>query len=122
VGRSGPPHRVAPGIVLLGALDEKELETALRRSTANETGWSIALLRQQVARDREQGWSFRSVPVENFSEIAVPLFNRQGRIIASLSVLTQLSKVPADEAIERYLPRIKRAAEEINKVVAFKDA
>ena len=121
-GRSGPSHKVAPGIVLLGALDGDELQAALKKSVGNEAGVSIALLQQQVVRDREQGWSFRSVPLENFCEIAVPLLNRQGRIIASMSVLCPLSRTPADEAIERYLPRIKRTAEEINKVVAFKDA
>jgi len=122
VGRSGPSHGVAPGIVLLGALDGDDLENAIRKSIAGKKEFSTSVLRQQVVHDREQGWSFRSVPLENFCEIAVPLRNRQGRIIASISVLSPLSRVPADEAVERYLPRIKQAAEEINRVVAFKDA
>ena len=121
-GRGGPSHKVAPGFVLLGALDGEELEAALRRSTSGQSGYSIALLKQQVIQDRERGWSFRSVPEENFCEIAAPLLDRQGRIIASMSVLTPLSKVPADEAIERNLPRILRATEEINKMVALKNA
>ena len=122
VGRSGRTHKVAPGIILLGALEGDKLDLALRKSTAGEPGTSIAVLRQQVNHDRKQGWSFRSVPSENFCEIAVPLVNRTGDIIASVSVLSPLSSIAADDAIERHLPRIKRAAAEINKVVAFKNA
>ena len=62
----------------------------------------------------------RVVPAENFTEIAVPLLNAQGRIIASMSVLCPLSKISADDAVKQYLPRIKQAAEEINTLVGYK--
>ena len=67
-----------------------------------------------------QGWSSRIVPEENFSEIAVPLTDNQGRIIAGLSVLSPLSTISAEDAIEQYLPMIQQAAEDINRLVGYK--
>jgi IclR family transcriptional regulator, pca regulon regulatory protein len=122
VGRRAPTHTVAPGIVLLGQLSGAALDRALKNSIAGHGKVSLASLRERVIQERKQGWSFRSVPVENFCEIAVPLVDRQGRIIASMSVLSPLSKIPAEEAVKLYLPHIKRAAEEINKLVTFKGA
>lgn len=120
VGRRTATHTVAPGIVLLGALEGKELERAIKKSLAGHRGISLSDVRRKVVEDRKQGWSFRSVAVENFSEIAVALLDGHGRVIASMSVLSPLSRVSAEEALEKYLPRIKRAAEEINRLVALK--
>ena len=120
VGRRTASYKVAPGIVLLGALEGRELDRALKASTAGDGKVSLSALREHVIRDRKQGWSFRTVPEENFCEIAVPLLDRQGRIIASVSALNPLSKLPAEEALRIQLPRLLRAAEEINKLVALK--
>jgi IclR family transcriptional regulator, pca regulon regulatory protein len=120
VGRRAPTHTVAPGIVLLGELSGAALDRALKASIAGRGKASLSSLRERVIKDKKQGWSSRSVPVENFCEIAVPLVDRQGRIIASMSVLSPLSRIPAEDAVRLYLPTIKRAAEEINKLVAYK--
>jgi IclR family transcriptional regulator, pca regulon regulatory protein len=122
VGQRTPTHTVAPGMVLLGGLIGVELNRALKASTAGRGNISIASLRERVIRDRSQGWSFRSVPEENFCEIAVPLLNGHGRIIASMSVLSPLSRISAEDAIKLHLPRVKQASEEINKLVALKNA
>jgi IclR family pca regulon transcriptional regulator len=119
-GRHAPSHKVAPGIILLGGLTGQELNRALLACTAGDENVSLPALRERVIQDRLQGWSLRIVPAENFTEIAVPLLNAQGRIIASMSVLFPLSKIPADRAVERYLPRIKQAAEEINTLVGYR--
>jgi len=119
-GRHTPSHRVAPGIILLGGLAGQELNRALLACTARDENVSLPALRDRVIQDRLQGWSLRVVPAENFSEIAVPLLNAQGQIIASMSVLFPLSKIPADDVVERYLPRIKQAAEEINTLVGYR--
>ena len=81
-GRHTPSHRVAPGIILLGGLTGQELNRALLACTARDEGVSLPALRERVIQDRLQGWSVRVVPAENFTEIAVPLLNAQGRIIA----------------------------------------
>ena len=73
-----------------------------------------------MIQDRRQGWSSRIVPEENFSEIAVPLLDDQGRIIAGMSVLSPLSRISAEDAIKQYLPRIQQAAEDINRLVGYK--
>jgi IclR family pca regulon transcriptional regulator len=119
-GRHTPSHRVAPGIILLGGLTGQELNRALLACTARDENVSLPALRERVIQDRLQGWSLRVVPAENFTEIAVPLLNAQGRIIASMSVLCPLSKISADDAVKRHLPRIKQAAEEINTLVGYR--
>ena len=60
------------------------------------------------------------VPAQNFSEIAVPLLDAQGRIIAGMSVLSPLSRISAEDAVKQYLPRIKQAAEDINRLVGYR--
>jgi IclR family transcriptional regulator, pca regulon regulatory protein len=119
-GRHTPTHTVAPGIVVLGGLTGQELNRALLASTAGDDSVSIPALRERVLRDRRHGWSSRIVPEENFSEIAVPLMDIQGRIIAGLSVLSPLSTISAEDAIKQYLPVIQQAAEEINRLVGYK--
>lgn len=120
IGRRSPTHKVAPGIILLGALTGQDLNRALLACTAGDAGASIPSLRERVIHDRRQGWSFRSVPEQDFCEIAVPLLDGQGRIIAGMSVLSPLSRMPAHEAVGQYLPRIKQAAEEINRLVGYR--
>jgi IclR family transcriptional regulator, pca regulon regulatory protein len=119
-GRHTPSHTVAPGILLLGGLTGQELNRALLACTAHDESVSLPALRERIIQDRRQGWSLRVVPKENFTEIAVPLLDAQGRIIAGLSVLSPLSRISADEAVKQYLPRIKQAAEDINRLVGYK--
>jgi IclR family pca regulon transcriptional regulator len=120
VGRRSPTHTVAPGIVLLGSLTGQDLNRALLACTAGDTKVTVASLRDRVIQDRRQGWSFRSSPEENFCEIAVPLLDSQGRIIASMTVLIPLTTITPEEAIEQRLPRIRQAAEEINRLVGYR--
>jgi IclR family pca regulon transcriptional regulator len=120
IGRRAPTHTVAPGIILLGELTGQDLNRALLACTANDPGAVLPALRERVLHDRRQGWSLRVVPEQNISEIAVPLVDSQGRIIAGMSVLSPLSKISAEEAVHQYLPRIRRAAEDINKLVGYR--
>ncbi len=120
VGRRAPSHTVAPGIVLLGALAGQDLNRALLACTAHDKEVSIPSLRERVIQDRRQGWSLRSVPEQDFSEIAVPLLDAQGRVIAGMSVLSPLSTISTQNSIEQYLPRIRQAAEDINRLVGYK--
>lgn len=120
IGRRAPIHRVAPGIILLGALTGQELNRALLACTANDPDASIPALLEQVIHDRKQGYSVRKVPEQNFSEIAVPLFDSQGRIIAAMSVHSPLSRISAEQAVKQYLPRIKQTAGDINRLVGYR--
>jgi IclR family pca regulon transcriptional regulator len=120
IGRRAPAHMIAPGIILLGALTGQELNRALLASTDGDQQASLTALREQVTRDRRQGWSLRVVPEQNYSEIAVPLLDGQGRIIAGMSVHSPLSRISSEEAVKQYLPRIKQAAEDINRLVGYR--
>jgi IclR family pca regulon transcriptional regulator len=120
IGRRAPIHMVAPGIILLGALTGQDLNHALLACTASDPGVSLPALRERVMQDRRAGFSLRLVPEQGFSEIAVPLVDAQGLIIAGMSVLSPLSRISAEETVKQYLPRIKRAAEEINRLVGYR--
>ncbi len=120
IGRRAPIHMVAPGVILLGALTGQDLNRVLLACTAIDPEVSLPALRERVMQDRRAGYSLRLVPEQNFSEIAVPLVDAHGRIIAGMSVLTALSRISAEEAVKQYLPMIKRAAEEINRLVGYK--
>lgn len=120
IGRRAPAHLVAPGVVLLGGLTGQELNRVLLACAASDPEVSLPALRDRVMRDRRQGYSLRVVPEQNFSEIAVPLVDSQGRIIAGMSVLSPLSRISADEAVRQYVPRIKQAAEDINRLVGYR--
>lgn len=120
IGRHAPSHTVAPGIVLLASLSGQELNRALLACVTKDESVSLLALRERIIQARRQGWFQRVVEEENFSEIAVPLLDAQGRVIASMSVLTPLSRIPAEEAVKQYLPQIKQAADEINRLVGYK--
>jgi IclR family transcriptional regulator, pca regulon regulatory protein len=122
IGRRAPTHSVAPGIILLGGLTGQDLNRALLASTASDPNASVTALRDRVDRDRRQGWSLRVAPDQNFTEIAVPLVDAQGRIIAGMAVLSPLSRIPSEEAVKQYLPRIKQAAQNINRLVGYRGA
>ena len=119
VGRRAPTHTVAPGIVLLGALTGQDLNRALLACTAGDTGLDPV---SSGARDPgpAPGVVVPIVPEQNFSEIAVPLMDGQGRIIAGMSVLSPLSRISAEDAVKQYLPRIQQAAEDINRLVGYR--
>jgi IclR family pca regulon transcriptional regulator len=120
IGRRAPIHMVAPGIILLGALTGQDLNHALLACTASYPEVSLPALRERVMRARREGFALRLVPEQSFSELAVPLVDAQGRIIAGMSVLSPLSMISAEGTLKKYLPRIKRAAEEINRLVGYR--
>jgi IclR family transcriptional regulator, pca regulon regulatory protein len=120
IGRRAPTHSVAPGLVLLGGLTGQDLNRALLACTASDSTVSLPTLRDRVLQDRRQGFSLRVAAEQNFTEIAVPLVDAQGRTVAGMAVLSPLSRIPAEEAVRQYLPRIKQAAEEINTLVGYR--
>jgi IclR family transcriptional regulator, pca regulon regulatory protein len=120
IGRRAPTHSVAPGLVLLGGLTGQDLNRALLACTASDATVSLPTLRDRVLQDRRQGFSLRVAAEQNFTEIAVPLVDAQGRTVAGMAVLSPLSRIPAEEAVRQYLPRIKKAAEDINTLVGYR--
>lgn len=74
-----------------------------------------------VALTRERGYAIRSPQVEprNSNTIAVPVFNDNGRVVASLGLTYFTSAFSSQtEACERYASVLKSASQEISKDLA----
>ena len=70
---------------------------------------------------RERGYALRSPQVEprNSNTIAVPVFNDNGRVVASLGLTYFTSAFPSqNDACDRYAPVLKTASDEISKDLA----
>ena len=120
IGRRAPIHMVAPGIILLGALTGQDLNRALLACTASDTEVSLPALRERVIRDRRAGL------VVSLGARAELLRDRRAaprcagahhrRHVSAQPTLEDLGRA----TVKQYLPRIKQAAEEINRLVGYR--
>lgn len=82
----------------------------------NELAHHPDRLAHLVAKIREQGFAARPINVEpkNSNTLAVPIFNTQRRVTASLGLTYFRSAFPAtSSAIRKYVPLLAKASEEI---------
>ena len=78
-------------------------------------------LRRLISITRERGYAVRSSEVEprNSNTIAVPIYNENNRVVASLGLTYFISAFPSQsEACERYAAVLKSASQEITKDLA----
>lgn len=120
LGSRLPAVVTSMGRVLLASLSDDELRDFLnhaelirytRRTITDKTQLERELLSIRHQRyalvDRELEEGLRS--------LAVPLTNREGRIVAALNVGTQTERVSRDELLNSILPQLRRTAEQINE-------
>lgn len=114
-----PAHRTASGRALLGQMTEVQLRAlypdpaAVRSSRAGGTG-----LPGLLAQVRERGYAWEENEVtEGFSSLAVPVLDRSGRAVASVTVTAPNADVPdgISALAERHLPGLLRCAAEISR-------
>lgn len=113
VGERSPLTAGASNKVLLAFLPPEQQE-ALIAAAAAEAGSSAARdpeeLRAELARIRAQGWAFSVGEVTPHSAaVAVPIFTRDGEIVASLAVAGPASRFTA-EVIPGLIDRALEAA------------
>lgn len=114
------------GLAYLAFTDREEFELLidiLRRSNNPEDALAHhpEELKRLVARVRQNGYATRSPAVEpkNSNTIAVPLFNEDGRVLASLGLTYFTSAFGSEqEACDRYVPVLKLAAAEVTQDLA----
>jgi IclR family pca regulon transcriptional regulator len=119
IGSRLPAYPIAMGRILLGGLTPEELDRYFASVTikplTKRTVVDPASLRKIIAGDRMKGWSCANGELEDgIFGIAVPLFDRDGRIIAAMSVATTKVRISVSKAIKTFLPELKKAAEQIN--------
>ncbi len=114
-----PAHRTASGRALLGRMTGVQLRAlysdpaAVRSSRAGGPA-----LPDLLAEVRERGYAWEENEVtEGFSSLAVPVLDRSGHAVASVTVTAANPEVPDGVAalVERHLPGLNRCAAEISR-------
>ena len=123
VGSRLPAFHTSMGRVQLGFLSETEIWRRLRSLRIEPyTPGTIVDLRALVERigaDRAQGFSIVDEELERgLRSIAVPLVNRDGRVLAALNVSAQANRITRNEMRERFLPRLSEAAGQVSASIA----
>jgi IclR family pca regulon transcriptional regulator len=120
VGSRLPAYAASMGRVLLGSLDDGELDRYLARVTlvprSRFTVTDTARLGKIVRTDRAKGWSLVDQELEEgLRSIAVPLSSTGGRVIAALNISAHASRVTARQMVSDFLPRLQVAQARINE-------
>lgn len=120
IGTSFPAYATSMGRALLAfqpqstidqVLDDSDLEkytvkTLVDRDEINE----------ELKRVRNQGWAVNDGELEDgLISVAVPIFGKDRHIIAAINCAVAAARFNAEEAVERFVPELKRAAQAIEE-------
>lgn len=90
IGKRNPAHCTASGLALLGGLKQQELLALYKDGFEQPTPFSMSNIQQLMNRleeGRKQGYFMSDGEmVENVLAIGAPIYNKEGKIIASISV------------------------------------
>lgn len=118
VGRSLPVHATASGKVLLAHLADAESEAVLEGSLVAHTPRTItrpAELRRQLDVVRAQGFAFDDEELEpGVRAVSAPVRDREGNVIAALSVTCPTSRLPLDR-VPAIAAEARQAADAISR-------
>lgn len=119
IGSRLPAWSTSMGRILLSYLPEEQLNDFLGRITmiryTPQTGDSVSKLREELKRVRQQGYALNDQELEmGLRSIAVPLVNPEGTVVAALNVGVHAGQVSAQELLNRVLPKLQEAAQELS--------
>lgn len=120
VGTRFPAHATSMGRVLLAGLDEEQLDAYLRAvdltALTTRTVGSAEELRARVDEVRRAGFALVDQELEaGLRALAVPVHDRQGRIVAAVNVSSHVSRLSKEKARRQFLPLLLEAAGRIEK-------
>ncbi|MEV0688145.1 IclR family transcriptional regulator C-terminal domain-containing protein [Nocardia sp. NPDC050378] len=126
IGTRLPAHATASGIVLLGSLDDDELDRYLDRPLERftpRTTTDPGQLRTLIETSRARGWSLNDQALEiGLRGIAVPVRDRSGDLVAALSVSSNSARTTLDDLRARCLPAVQETARAIASGLSRGDA
>ena len=77
--------------------------------------------RAELQRVREQGWCLVDQELEEgLVSLSVPIRDRAGRAIAAMNVSGQVMRTAPATMVERFLPKLQRAATQISQMLQMK--
>jgi len=122
IGYRLPAFCTSVGRVLLSRLPDDELAVALdKMEPAPLTPFTVTdrkLLLTTIIADRAQGYSLVDREAEpHFRSISVPIRRYDGAIVAAINMGAHVDRVPSAEMVERFLPRLREAAESVKPLL-----
>ena len=127
VGTRLPAYVTSMGRVLLGGLAEAELDDYFAqagvRKYTDRTLIDPAALRQVIAADRAQGWSWIQGELEeHICGLSVPVADHEGRTCAALNISVNSLRMTKEIALETMLPRLRNAAAQLQRGLQLRAA
>jgi IclR family pca regulon transcriptional regulator len=122
VGTRLPAHATSMGQVLLAHSDPGVVAAYFRqvdlRGYTSRTLAKRSELEARLAGVRAQGYAVCDQELEEgLRSIAVPVANRRGVTIAAINVSSQAARTSVDHMLRVFLPRLREAAQEINRAI-----
>ncbi len=119
VGTRFPAHATSMGRVMLAGLPEEALDDYFSRVVPEQltprSVTSEAELRIVLKEVASQGYCLLDDELEEgVRSLAVPLHDKQGKVIASINVCAHASRVSAERLRGEFLPPLMRAAAEVD--------
>jgi IclR family pca regulon transcriptional regulator len=120
IGTRFPALQTALGKVILADLDPDELERTLAVPSRSNILPRWVPDREErdavLARVRAQGWALADEQLaRGIRSVAVPLRDRDGKVVAALNVNTNAAETSLNRLLEDYLPMLQEAARRINR-------
>lgn len=122
VGARLPAFATSMGRVLLAGLPESALESWLDKVQTHpltpHTVYEKSALRTEVERVRSQGYALVNHELEiGLCSIAVPVHDRQGKVLAALNIGMQSREGIEDRALNEVLPALRQAQTSIESSI-----
>jgi len=122
VGSRLPAYCTSMGRVLLAALPEEEarrrVEASDRRALTRATATTVEAVMARVAAARTAGYAVIDQELEvGLTSIAVPVIDREGRVVAAINVGTQATRFPPGIIVAEILPKLLKVQAELARIV-----
>ncbi|GAA3076876.1 IclR family transcriptional regulator domain-containing protein [Streptosporangium carneum] len=119
VGTRFPAYATSMGRVLLAGLPDDRLSAITPQPLTGHTVTSSAELAAAVRRARNDGYALVDQELEDgVRSVAVPLHDRNGRVVAALNVATHVSRATVDDLLRDVLPVLTETAARITNDLA----
>jgi IclR family transcriptional regulator, pca regulon regulatory protein len=118
VGTRFPAYATSMGRVLLAGLPDGELEAYLAevklRRLSPRTVTTVAALRTELGRVRDQGWAMVDQELEEgLRAVAAPIRDRAGRVVAAVNLSAHASRMSTESVRRTLLPPLLATAARI---------
>jgi IclR family pca regulon transcriptional regulator len=122
VGTRLPLFCTSLGRVLLAGLKPEEAEKCLeatpRPEYTDHTITSLPQLRKQLAQVRLEGYCLVEEELQlGLISLAIPVFNSEGRTVASICVSSQPHRMTAKQMLRDYLPKLLKAQKNLGGMI-----